>query len=183
MRQKAECLLFTLHRARSMPQWCGCVSFSQIRDDRLWVRLWSVSPIWVSYVVRGPGSTTTTFLQGGLLSHHVSLDPGGLSCYYVFPDPATCYSNSVLRRARPQAAMCLWIRSELGYHHAFLKSRATTCRGRQGTFKPAVGSQAATAIGMVCPLRRDSTMPTTTRLALFWVKIVHYATRQCGFGD
>jgi hypothetical protein len=26
-------------------------SFYQIGDDRLWVRLWSVSPIWVSYVV------------------------------------------------------------------------------------------------------------------------------------
>jgi hypothetical protein len=50
-RQKVNRLLSTLHRARSAPWWCRRVSFFQIRDDSLCVRLQSVSPIWVSYVV------------------------------------------------------------------------------------------------------------------------------------
>jgi hypothetical protein len=51
MHRKKECLLFTLHRTRYAPRWCGHVLFYQIGDDRLWARLWSVSPIWVSYIV------------------------------------------------------------------------------------------------------------------------------------
>jgi hypothetical protein len=49
--KKQACLLFTLHWASSAAQWCGRVSFFQIRDDRLGARLQSVPPIWVSYIV------------------------------------------------------------------------------------------------------------------------------------
>jgi hypothetical protein len=42
---------------------------------------------------------------------------------------------------------------------------------------PAIGSQAATATGMVCPLHRDSTVPTTTSLALYRVNTLHCVTR------
>jgi hypothetical protein len=45
----------------------------------------------------------------------------------------------------------------------FLTSRATTRRGRQGTYKPAIGSQAAIATNMICPLRHDSTLCNKTK--------------------
>jgi hypothetical protein len=54
-RRKADRLIFALHRASSAPRWCGFISFFQIRDDRVGARLWSMSPIWVSYIVDPPG--------------------------------------------------------------------------------------------------------------------------------
>jgi hypothetical protein len=103
---------------------------------------------------------------------------GGLPFCCVFPNPTTCYFNSVhlkcgissccvpldLGRARPSSHI--------------LTRCVPTCQGRQVTFKLTIGNQTATAVGMVCPIRRDSTRPT---MWLLWIALLSTDSRRCSY--
>jgi hypothetical protein len=87
----------------------------------------------------------------------------------VFLDPTTCYFNFVHPDVEP-------LYPRWACPSSCILTRCVPTRwGRRVTFKPTVGSQTTTTVGMVCPLCRDSTWPTLCRL---WIALLSTESRQ-----
>jgi hypothetical protein len=85
------------------------------------------------------------------------LRPGVGSVLLCVPRPRNLLLQLHPPEGRDPEPLCVSESGRALSSSSFLTSRATTRRGRQGTFKPIVGSWTATTMGMVSPLCHDST--------------------------